>query len=82
VNKLNLFFKIFSISMLAVNSSFIAFFIPAVVKVLNKTCIFSKTHLVVLICVLIFNILYFGFITFMLIKNNLIKKQKLKNINK
>ena len=80
MNKNNVLFSVLSFSILAINSVFLAWFIFDSIRVINKTIIFQSYHFILLICVIILNALYLGFIIFKLVKNNSIKKQKMKNI--
>ena len=79
MNKFKTFFNIFSLVLIVVDLAFFIYFIPALVGVLSKTSLFSIMHLILLLGTLVINILYLGFITFILVRNNLINKQKIKN---
>ena len=79
MNKFKTFFNIFSLVLIVVDLAFFIYFIPALVGVLSKTLLFSIMHLILLLVTLVINILYLGFITFILVRNNLINKQKIKN---
>ena len=80
MNKDNLIFKIFTISILCVNIVFLVYFLPQIINVVNKSITFSSVHLVLLICVIALNVLYLGFIIFKLIKNKNIKNSKIKKL--
>lgn len=81
MNKLKLLSIIFSIFIAAIDCLFLIYFIPAFIAVLTNSGFFSSHHSVILICVLVLNIMYFGYTTFILIKNKVITNKKIKSIN-
>lgn len=79
MNKFKTLFNFFSLALIVIDLAFIIYFVPALAGVISKSCLFSVMHLILLLVTLSINILYLGFITFILVRNNLINKQKIKN---